>query len=245
MTTKLLNRQVSNSKKNKKAPARAKAKEEMYLLSTKILCGHCNVNITGISGTSRNKTIHQYYQCSNNKKKKYILKPVKKHYIEDLVIESVMKILTADKINTIAKNICKLPEKESNTNTLKILKKKIKENETATNNLIKALESGKAVDIISAQIEKRRLEKQNLEIQIAREKILKSKLEIDQVKFFLEKFLDGDISDINFRQSLIDAFINKVYLFQDKLYVICNAKDSKIEIPLHDTLCSHKGRLVA
>ena len=230
--------------KNKKAPARAKAKEEMYLLSAKILCGHCNANITGISGTSRNKTIHQYYQCSNNKKKKCILKPVKKSYIEDLVINTVMKILTPEKIDEISKNVCTLSEKESNTDTLKRLKKKIKENETATNNLIKALESGKAIDIISAQIEKRRLEKQNLEIQIAREKILKPKLEINQVKFFLGKFLDGDISNINFRQSLIDAFINKVYLFQDKLCIFCNAKDSKIEIPLHDTLCSYKGRLV-
>lgn len=235
---------VSRLEKNKKAPARAKAKEEMYLLSTKIFCGHCNTSIVGVSGTSRNKTIHQYYQCSNNRKKKCTLKPVRKSYIEDLVIDTVMKILTPKKIDMIAKNICELSEKESNTDTLKRLKKKLKENETATNNLIKALESGKAIDIISAQIEKRQLEKQNLEVQIAREKIMKPKFEVDHVKFFFEKFLDGDLSDINFRQSLVDTFINKVYLFEDKLYVTCNAKDSKIEIPLHDTKCSYKGRMV-
>lgn len=56
--------------KNKKAPARAKAKEEMYLLSTKIFCGHCKSSIIGVSGTSRNRKVHQYYQCSNNRKKK-------------------------------------------------------------------------------------------------------------------------------------------------------------------------------
>ena len=235
---------VSRLEKNKKAPARAKAKEEIYLLSTKIFCGHCNTSIVGVSGTSRNKTIHQYYQCSNNRKKKCTLKPVKKSYIEDLVIDTVMKILTPEKIDMIAKNICELSEKESNTDTLKRLKKKLKENETATNNLIKALESGKAIDIISAQIEKRQLEKQNLEVQIAREKIMKPKLEVEHVKFFFEKFLYGDLSDINFRQSLVDTFINKVYLFEDKLCVICNAKDSKIEIPLHDTKCSYKGHMV-
>ena len=197
-----------------------------------------------VSGTSRNKTIHQYYQCSSNRKKKCSLKPIKKSYIEDLVINTVMKILTPEKIDEISKNVCTLSEKESNTDTLKRLKKKIKENETATNNLIKALESGKAIDIISAQIEKRQLEKQNLEVQIAREKILKPKLEIDQVKFFFQKFLNGDASDIKFRQALIDAFINKVHLFQDKLCIFCNAKDSKIEIPLHDTMCSYKGHMV-
>lgn len=72
---------------------------------------------------------------------------------------------------------------------------------------------------------------------------MKPKLEVEHVKFFFEKFLDGDLSDINFRQSLVDTFINKVYIFEDKLYVICNAKDSKIEIPLHDTKCSYKGRM--
>ena len=82
-----------------------------------------------------------------------------------------------------------------------------------------------------------------LEVQIAREKILKPKLEIDQVKFFFQKFLNGDASDIKFRQALIDTFINKVHLFQDKLCIFCNAKDSKIEIPLHDTMCSYKGHM--
>lgn len=230
--------------KNKKAPARAKAKEEMYLLSSKIFCGQCQSSIIGISGTSKSGKIHQYYQCNNNRKKKCTLKLVKKYYIEDLVINTVMSILTDDKIDEIAKNICELSEKESDTGILKRLRKLVKENETATENLIKAIEAGKAVDIISAQIEKRQLEKQNLEAQIAREKILNPKLEFEQVKFFFQKFLKGDVSDIKFRQALVDTFINKVYLFQDKLCILCNAQQSKIEIPLHETGCSYKGRLV-
>ena len=216
----------------------------MYLLSSKMFCGQCESSITGVSGTSRNGKIHQYYQCSNSRKKKCDLKSVKKSYIEDLMIKTVMSILTDDKINEIAKNVCELSEKESNTDTLKRLRKLLKENETATENLIKAIETGKAVDVISAQIEKRQLEKQNLEAQIAKEKILKPKLQFEQVKFFFQKFINGDILDVNFRQSLVDTFINKVYLFQDKLCILCNAQDSKIEIPLHDTKCSYKGHLV-
>lgn len=38
--------------KNKKAPARAKAKVD-YLLTTKLFCGHCKAAMTGISGTSK------------------------------------------------------------------------------------------------------------------------------------------------------------------------------------------------
>ena len=45
--------------KNKKAPARAKAKEEMYLLSSKTFCGQCEFSVTGVSGTSRNGKIYR------------------------------------------------------------------------------------------------------------------------------------------------------------------------------------------
>jgi len=38
--------------KNKKAPARAKAVEENYLLTTRLFCGHCQAAMTGLSGTS-------------------------------------------------------------------------------------------------------------------------------------------------------------------------------------------------
>ena len=55
--------------KSKKAPARARAKEEMYLLSSKIFCGQCQFSIIGIIGTSKSGKIYGYYQCNNNRKK--------------------------------------------------------------------------------------------------------------------------------------------------------------------------------
>lgn len=48
--------------KNKKAPARAKAKVD-YLLTTKLFCGHCKAAMTGISGTSKTERKYHYYQC--------------------------------------------------------------------------------------------------------------------------------------------------------------------------------------
>lgn len=82
------------------------------------------------------------------------IKTCKKSYIEELVIKTVMMVLTDEKIDKISRNICELSEKESNTTTIKRLKKLVKENEIATTNLIKALEAGKAATIISVQIKK-------------------------------------------------------------------------------------------
>ena len=230
--------------KNKKAPARAKAERELYLLTTKLFCGCCDSPMTGVCGTSKNKKVYQYYQCNKNRRGKCHLKSIKKYYLEDLVIKTVMNILTSDKIDKISQNICDFSEKESNTDNLKRLKKLIKENEKATENLVKALEAGKAVDIISAQIEKRQLEKQNLEAELAKEKILNPKLEFEQVKFFFERFRKGDINNIKFRRALIDTFINKIYVFEDKLHIFCNAQESKIEVPISDSKCSPMERVV-
>ena len=90
---------------------------------------------------------------------------------EDLVIDEIVKILTPEYIEEFSRSVEKQCEKERNTADLKRLNKLIKENEAATQNLIKALEIGKAADVISAQIEKRQLEKADLEAQLAKEKM--------------------------------------------------------------------------
>jgi hypothetical protein len=105
---------------------------------------------------SRNGSFHQYYQCVTNRRhgdcKK---KSVRKAYLEDKVIEETLRVFTTGKIDQIARAVEERCEKERSTENLKRLNKLIRENETATANLVKALEAGKAADIISAQIEKR------------------------------------------------------------------------------------------
>jgi len=168
--------------KNKKAPARAKAVDENYILTTKLFCGHCKAAMTGVSGTSRTGAIHQYYQCVTNRRRGDCKKKmVQKVYIEDWVIDKTVKVLTPENIDKIARSVEAQCEKERNTDNLKRINKLLRENETAMANLIKALEAGKVVDVISAQIEKRQLEKADLEAQLAKEKIQTPLLKYDQI----------------------------------------------------------------
>ena len=82
--------------KNKKAPARAKAKVD-YLLTTKLFCGHCKAAMTGISGTSKTERKYHYYQCVTNRRDKSCdKKTVGKEYIEDLVVNRLRDFLTPD-----------------------------------------------------------------------------------------------------------------------------------------------------
>ncbi len=222
--------------KNKKAPARAKATQDNYLLTTKLYCGECGKAITGVSGTSHTGAFYQYYQCAGARRKSGCRKKaVRKAYIEDKVIEQTVSFLTPATIDMLARSIEEQCEKERNTEDIKRIGKLIRKNETATANLIKALETGKAADIISAQIEKRQSEKADLEAQLAMEKIQRPALKYEQVKFFFERFTKGDLNDIHYRQSLVDVFIGRIELFNDHMIIYYNSHDGqKTNIPVDE-----------
>ena len=233
--------------KNKKAPARAKAIEENYLLTTKLFCGHCECAMTGVCGTSSTGKIHQYYCCVTQRRhgdcKK---KAVQKALIEDKVVNEILAILTDDYIDTIARKISDLSATEGNTDTVARLNRLLKENEEATANLIKAIEAGKAVDVLSTQIEKRQSERADLEAQLAQEKMIKPVLTYEEVKFFFDKFKKGDASDTAYRMALIDTFVNKIYVFDgedSRIEIYCNAVKQKIISSLGKLLRSPKEHL--
>ncbi len=231
--------------RNKKAPSRNKAIGENYILTTKLFCGECATSIIGISGTAKSGKLHQYYQCTDNRKKKGCEnKAVKKNTLEDLVVSEVVALLHSDKLPKIITATLKYSEQDSNTAAIKFINKQLKENETATKNLIKALESGKAVDIITEQIENRQAEKEQLKLDLAREKMLSQALDENQVTFFLNRLKAGDVNDINYRQSLVDMFIAKILLHKTKVEIICTFDGYKIEIPINELEGSFMGRLV-
>jgi len=225
--------------KNKKAPARAKAVDEHYLLTTRLFCGHCQAAMTGVSGTSATGgKIYQYYACVTQKRKGDCKKKaVQKTPIEDLVVSSILAALNSDYIDTIARKVAELSVKEGNTDTLKRLTRLLKENDEATENLVKAIESGKAVDVLSAQIEKRQAERADLEAQLAHEKMLRPTLTYDEVRFFFEKFKKGDANDIAYRTALVDTFIDKIYVYDGddaRIEIYCHASEQKINCPISE-----------
>ena len=76
--------------------------------------------------------------------------------------------------------------------------------------------------------------KEELEIKIANEKIAKPKLTEEQILSYLHKFRVLDMSKQSHRQRLIDTFINRIYLYDDKLIITFNHKDGAETITLND-----------
>jgi len=72
--------------------------------------------------------------------------------------------------------------------------------------------------------------KADLQLEIDEEKLNKPiPLVYDEIVFWLESFMDGDTNCKMFRELLIDVFVNKVILYNDKIIIVYNIKDGDNE----------------
>ena len=66
---------------------------------------------------------------------------------------------------------------------------------------------------------------------------------VNEVRFFLNQFRKGDVNDLKYRQALVDTFVNKIYLYDDKMTVLYNTQDSHSDVTIDD-LSSSRVALV-
>lgn len=217
--------------KNKKAPARARAKTE-YLLTTKLFCGHCKDLMTGYSGTSKTGKLHNYYMCNNARKKLCDKKAVQKNYIEDLVVNQAREVLTDDNIKRISTKVVELANKEKDSGNLRRLNKLLKENETQKKNLFDSLKICNIDAVkqsIFEEINKMEIEHQKIINEIAIEESQHIKLTVNEVKFFLVQLRKGNINDIKYRRLLINTLIYQVFLYDDSITIVFNTQGKPYE----------------
>ena len=217
---------------NKKAPSSKKAREP-FLLTTKLFCGVCERSMTGISSTSKSKKIHHYYKCAGNYKGTCKKRTVRKQFIEDEVIAAIVGngternrygILTDEFIDLVAAETYLLIQAEQNDTEIKRLENLVAENQKAINNLMQALMLGKIADTILSQIEK--LENENKELQdtIATEKAMQINYSYNDIRKWLLRFRTLDYSKTKNRRDLIDTFIYKVILYDNKMKILFHLK---------------------
>ena len=220
--------------KNKKAPARHKAEDD-YLLTTKLFCGHCGAYLCGESGTSRSGVVHHYYKCVTVKKKRGDChkKAVRKQWIEDLVVKSTMEMLNDDHaIEAIVSMLMDLQERE-NIN-LPLYEQQLSEVNVGINNLLNAIQQGILTKSTKARLEELENSRDELENKIALEKLAKPKVSAEFMTFWLHRFRKLDVTKKEHRQMLIDAFINAIFLYDDKMLITFNYKEGTKTITFDD-----------
>ncbi len=218
--------------KNRKAPARARAKED-YLLTTKLFCGHCKEMMTGFSGTGKLGKVYHYYICNGRKKKTCDKKMVKKSYIEDLVVSECRRLLTPENIRKIAAEVMAIFNKSEETDYLRQLKKSLSKNKRRQDNTLDAITESDSPSHRKRLAEKlTELEKEQavLEAQIAKEEQVLPNISEQGIRFFLTELRKGNADDIRYRKTLIDVFVNRIYLYDDRITITYNSGDHPVTI---------------
>ena len=211
-------------KKNSRAPARHKAEDD-YLLTTKLFCGMCGAMMFGECGTGRNKVVHHYYKCATAKRFKTCKKKtVRKEWLEDLVVAETMKLIQDDAvIDAIVAEVMELQDQENTT--LPLLEKQMREVENGIENMLNAIQAGVLTNSTKSRLEKLEAQQKELEVRIAEEKIARPRLSENQVRFWLTRFRKLDPNVKSHRETLINTFVNAVYLYDEKILITFNYKD--------------------
>lgn len=216
---------------NALAPAAGKAKVD-YLLQGKLFCGHCGSHMTGESGRGRHGGMYYYYTCAARKKRHACIKKnEKKDFIEWYVVECTIKyVLDPARVNEIAKAIVAEYDKEFSGSKIDEYDRAIKQYEHELDKLVDALVDAPKVahKRIYDKMESLEAQKASMEVELAKLRIASEiRLTEPEVRAWLKTFCNGDLFDADFRQNIIDTFVNCVYLYDDKLAVFYNLKGGK------------------
>ena len=213
--------------KNKKAPARHKAEDD-YILTTKLFCGECKSLMVGESGTSATKQVYHYYKCVSAKKHTGChMKPIRKAWIEDLVIHHIKEALHDDKlIEDIVQMFLEFQQKENTV--LPYLEHELAEAEKAINNMLNAIEQGIITPMTKKRLDALEEKHRDIETEIIKEKMKRPQLSAQQIRFWFERMREYDITVLEQRKRLIDTFVNAIFIYNDRIIFTFNYKsDSK------------------
>ena len=210
---------------NKRAPARHKAEDD-YLLTTKLVCGTCGAYLFGECGTGRSGETHHYYKCASVKRKtkECSCRSFRKQWLEDLVIRECMNVLADDRtIDAIVSMALSLQDQESTA--LPMLEKQLQEANSSIDNMLNAIQQGVLTKSTKQRLEDLEKSRDELESRIALEKLTKPRISEEQIRLWLKRFQELDVTKLEHRRMLIDVFLNTIMIYNDHMDIIFNYKD--------------------
>ena len=220
------------------APLRRRSDGGVYLLTGRVFCGHCGSPMVGVSGKSRSGALHYYYVCKGHRYAKTCDKSaIRRERLERDVAEAIRRyILTDDMIEKITDLAMEQKKAAEQTPALAALTADRAAAQTSLDNLMKALEKGIITNTTKARIEALEEEIQRIDVKIASERYAHRALDAtkEEVMATLRLFQRGDLDDPEYRETLIDTFVQTVYVFDDKYKIVFHlgaGRRKNVEIP--------------
>ena len=211
----LWNAVQSRLKVNEQAPARGKAKVP-YLLAGKIFCGHCGSAMTGECGRGKGGRTYNYYTCSTRKRLHSCdKKPVPKDWIEDVVAQDALDVLTDENIEFVAEIAARQSEEDIKKNTqIPAIRNQISDLESKIRNLTKAIETASVTpDAIIVRIAELEAQTKALTAQLLEEERSVIPLTKEAVIYYLQSIRNKAIPLETQKHTLIEIFIDSVTVY--------------------------------
>ena len=192
----------------------------------------------GVSGTSATGRTYYYYYCSAQRRKECHLHKARKQDLEDMVLFALHNIVDDEEnVTALALDAAEYYEKNHNDAAyLEALEAKRKEVEKSLANLVKVIEKGVVSDTVTERLTQLEEQKRALNDAIETENVRVSLCEDKHsIQAYFDKFLHADVNDPEIRDQVFEYFVDKVYLYDDKLVVsMWFSEDDKQEITWRD-----------
>jgi len=117
------------------------------------------------------------------------------------------------------------------------LTKELTRVQKSIDNIMKAIEQGIITSSTKSRLEELEVERDEIDALITQEELKQSILvdENDIYEYFKE-FADGDIDNPRYKERLLNTFVNKVFLYDDKMVILYNftGNGNKIDVDLKE-----------
>lgn len=217
------------------APQRRRRENGVYLLTGKLFCGHCKSPMVGVSGKSQGATPYYSYVCKGRRADHTCTKRnVRRDLIEQKIATALRDTMLTDRaIQILADAAMTYQNQSAATSEVEVLQAHLSEIKKATSNLLAAIEAGlftaatkdRLLELeseqraVSAQLSAVQAEADN---QLSREEIIAA----------LKLYKNGDVSDKDYQEALIDTFLVAAYIYDDDLKIIFNLGDTQKELSI-------------
>ena len=179
--------------------------------------------MTGEIGTSHTEKKYRYYRCNQSKQHKCDKKTVKKDWIEELVIDEILSLISSDEVlEELVDCVYEMQSQESNTVT--VIQNQLDEVNKKLRNLAEAIAQGIFSSTTKKMLDELEEQKSNLESELFQAKVTNPILTKEQLLFAFSNLRKIDISTQEGKQRLIDTFVNSIYLYDDYFVITFNYK---------------------
>lgn len=224
-TVQLVLHTKKNPRKSNDIPQKRRQENGIYYLTGKLFCGHCHSPMIGISGHSKNGPLYYYYTCKGKRTDHSCdKKNINREYIETFVASALKETMLTDKaIQILADAAVAYQEKKAPSAELEAVRTRLADTKKAIKNIISAIEAGIFSSSTQARLAELEAEEKHLSIQLSvLEEEKKGKLTREEIIATLELFKDGDISDLAYREAIIDTFLVVAYVYDDHCKIVFN-----------------------